>query len=405
MSSPSLLNRSLDRESRGLLARYRAVRTETEARVAPLSPEDQQIQSMPDCSPAKWHRAHTTWFFETFILGLQPGYEPFDPTFGYLFNSYYETVGARHPRPERGMLTRPSAETVGRYRAHVDAAMAELLRQRELPGALADLVELGLNHEQQHQELLLTDIKHAFWMNPLRPAYGDRTELPVLSPHRAGWVELPPGIYESGAAAEGFAFDNERPRHRHYVHSCRVATRPVTCREFLEFMAADGYRRAEFWLSDGWATVQREGWEAPLYWTRSGDGDWRVFRLDGEGPLKPDDPVQHVSHYEASAYAAWRGRRLPTELEWEVASALLGFDKMGAGAVWEWTSSAYLPYPGFRTASGAVGEYNGKFMSGQMVLRGASWATPRGHSRSTYRNFFPPAARWQATGLRLAEDM
>jgi ergothioneine biosynthesis protein EgtB len=406
MSLYSPQNRSLDAAPHSLIARYRMIRAETDARAAPLSAEDQQLQSMPDCSPAKWHRAHTTWFFETFILGAEPGYRPFDPAFAYLFNSYYEAVGARHPRPQRGMISRPTAETVGRYRAHVDAAMAALLQRGDLPSDLAELIELGLHHEQQHQELLLTDIKHAFSLNPLLPAYQDGPELAAYQAGRPGWVELPSGIYEAGASADGFAFDNERPRHRHYVHSCRVATQPVTCRDYLEFMAAGGYRRPEFWLSDGWATVQREGWEAPLYWSRCEDGgDWRVFRLNGEGPMKLDDPVQHVSHYEASAYAAWRGRRLPTELEWEVAAGLAGIDKIGAGAVWEWTSSAYLPFPGFRTAPGAVGEYNGKFMSGQMVLRGASWATPRDHSRPTYRNFFPPHARWQATGLRLAEDM
>jgi ergothioneine biosynthesis protein EgtB len=254
--------------------------------------------------------------------------------------------------------------------------------------------------------LLLTDIKHAFSLNPLKPVYREAPELSAPLSGRAGWVELPPGIYESGAPEEGFAFDNERPRHRNYIHSCRVAIRAVTCGEYLEFMAADGYRRPEFWLSDGWATVQREGWEAPLYWRRCEDGgDWLVFRLNGEGSVNLDDPVQHVSHYEASAYAAWRGRRLPTEFEWEVAAGFTGLDKMGVGASWEWTGSAYLPYSGFRTAPGAVGEYNGKFMSGQMVLRGASWATPKGHSRPTYRNFFPPAARWQVTGIRLAEDM
>ena len=404
MSSECPLNRSLDMESHGLLARYLDVRAETEARAWPLSPEDQQVQSMPDCSPTKWHRAHTTWFFETFILAGQAGYQVFDPTFAYLFNSYYEAVGSRHSRPERGMLTRPSSETVRRYRAHVDQAMAALLEGAELSDEIAQLVELGLNHEQQHQELLLTDIKHAFGLNPTRPAYQNAPELGTRLSDKAGWVELPPGIYESGAGEDGFSFDSERPRHRHYVHSCRVATQPVTCRDYLEFMSADGYRRSEHWLSDGWATVKREGWEAPLYWTQC-DGDWRVFRLNGEGAVKLDDPVQHLSFYEASAYAAWRGRRLPTEFEWEVAAALHGIDGMGVGAVWEWTSSAYLPYPGFRPAPGAVGEYNGKFMSGQMVLRGSSWATPEGHSRPTYRNFFPPAARWQVTGLRLAEDM
>ena len=405
MNQSKLSDRPIATASDSLLARYLAVRAETEARAAPLSPEDQQVQSMPDCSPAKWHRAHITWFFETFVLSQKAGYTPFDPAFGYLFNSYYEAVGSRHPRPERGMLTRPTAETIGKYRAHVDRAMAELIGGNALSNELADLIELGLHHEQQHQELLLTDIKHAFGLNPVRPAYQAGPELRVPPGGASGWVELPSGIYEAGAGEDGFAFDNERPRHRHYVQSCRVATRPVTCRDYLEFMEAGGYRRAEFWLSDGWAAVQREGWAAPLYWSYCDDDGWRVFRLNGERAVALDDPVQHLSYYEAAAYAAWRGRRLPTEFEWEVAAALCGFDKMGAGAVWEWTASAYLPYPGFRTAPGAVGEYNGKFMSGQMVLRGSSWATPDGHARPTYRNFFPPAARWQVSGLRLAEDM
>ncbi|MDB5393012.1 MAG: hypothetical protein JWM91_518 [Rhodospirillales bacterium] len=359
---------------------------------------------MPDCSPTKWHRAHTTWFFETFVLSQQAGYVPFDPAFGYLFNSYYEAVGSRHPRPERGLLTRPTTETIDRYRVHVDRAMAKLIDGQTTPDALTDLIALGLHHEQQHQELLLTDIKHAFGLNPTRPAYQAGPERPAPNSGAAGWVELPPGIYEAGAGSDGFAFDNEWPRHRHYLQSCRVATQPVTCGEYLEFIEADGYRRPEFWLSDGWAAVQREGWVAPLYWTLWDDG-WRVFRLDGEGSLEPTEPVQHISHYEAWAYAAWRGRRLPTEFEWEAAAALHGVEQMGIGCVWEWTSSAYSPYPGFRIAPGAVGEYNGKFMSGQMVLRGSSWATPRDHSRPTYRNFFPPAARWQVSGLRLAEDM
>jgi ergothioneine biosynthesis protein EgtB len=397
-TSPSTRPRPND-----LTARYRAIRAETEARAAPLSPEDQQIQSMPDCSPTKWHRAHTTWFFETFLLAELPGYTVFDPAYAYLFNSYYEAVGPRHPRPARGMLTRPDAEEIRRYRAHVDVAMADLIG-RGLTVDQADLLELGLNHEQQHQELLLTDIKHALSLNPLRPAYGTQAEIAKPLPARAGWVELPPGIYEAGAGADGFAFDNERPRHRHYLHSARIATRPVTNGEYLEFMAAGGYAHPEFWLSDGWAAVQTHGWRAPLYWTED-DGSWRVFNLDGEKLFDPAKPVQHLSFYEASAYAAWRGRRLPTEFEWEAFAALAGLERTGVGQVWEWTSSAYLPYPGFRTAPGAVGEYNGKFMSGQMVLRGGSWATPDGHSRPTYRNFFPPAARWQVTGLRLAEDM
>jgi ergothioneine biosynthesis protein EgtB len=404
MNQPQPSDRPIAASSDGLISSFRAVRAETEARAAPLSPEDQQVQSMPDCSPTKWHRAHTTWFFETFVLSQAPGYVPFDPDFGYLFNSYYEAVGVRHPRPERGLLTRPTAATIGDYRVHVDRAMAELIGGRDLPDALAELIELGLHHEQQHQELLLTDIKHAFGLNPTRPAYGAAGERSMRLSGKAGWVELPSGIYEAGAGPDGFAFDNERPRHRHYVQSCRVATQPVTSGEYLEFIEAGGYRRPEFWLSDGWAAVQRDGWAAPLYWTACEDG-WRVFRLNGDGPLDLAEPVQHVSHYEASAYAAWRGRRLPTEFEWETAVTLHGADRMGVGAVWEWTSSAYSPFPGFRTAPGAVGEYNGKFMSGQMVLRGASWATPAGHSRPTYRNFFPPPARWQVSGLRLAEDM
>jgi ergothioneine biosynthesis protein EgtB len=404
MNHPQPSDRPIAASSDGLISSFRTVRAETEARAAPLSPEDQQVQSMPDCSPTKWHRAHTTWFFETFVLSQVPGYVPFDPAFGYLFNSYYEAVGSRHPRPERGLLTRPTTATIGNYRAHVDRAMAALIDGQTMPDTLAELIVLGLHHEQQHQELLLTDIKHAFGLNPTRPAYSAAGERSILLSGMAGWVELPSGIYEAGAGPDGFAFDNERPRHRHYVQSCRVATQPVTCGEYLEFIEAGGYRRPEFWLSDGWAAVQRDGWSAPLYWTARGDG-WRVFRLNGEGALDLAEPVQHVSHYEASAYAAWRGRRLPTEFEWETAVTLHGADRMGVGEVWEWTSSAYSPFPGFRTAPGAVGEYNGKFMSGQMVLRGGSWATPADHSRPTYRNFFPPPARWQVSGLRLAEDM
>jgi ergothioneine biosynthesis protein EgtB len=399
------------------LARYSSVRAETERRAACLSGEDQQIQSMPDCSPVKWHRAHTTWFFETFVLGAEPGYAPFDPAFGYLFNSYYEAVGARHPRPLRGLLSRPSAEEIGRYRCEVDRRMAQLL-ERSVAAETAALVELGLHHEQQHQELIFTDIKHAFWSNPLRPAY---------APHRMAegasdappprWIDVPSGIYEVGWGGNGFGFDNEGPRHRVYLAACRVAGRPVSCGEYSAFIADGGYVRPEFWLSDGWARVQEDGWRAPLYWI-DGPSGWTHFTLEGVRPIAPAEPVQHVSYYEASAFAAWAGKRLPTEFEWEVAMNRLDAprpssgrphpDPMGKptawGRVWDWTASAYAPYPGYRPPAGAIGEYNGKFMSGQMVLRGSSWATPADHSRLTYRNFFPPAARWQASGFRLAED-
>ena len=403
-------------EPTSLLARYRAVRGETERRAEPLSAEDQQIQSMPDCSPTKWHRAHTSWFFETFILADRPGYRPFDSVYGYLFNSYYEAVGPRHPRPQRGMLSRPSADEVARYRAYVDDEMDRVLGQRLSP-ATAILIVLGLNHEQQHQELMLTDIKHAFWSNPLRPAYAPRPAAEPSDIPSEDWVSVPAGLYEIGAKGSEFAFDNEGPRHRVFLQGCRVQTRPVTCGEYLRFMEMGGYERPEFWLSDGWATVQNDGWRAPLYWVREGDG-WSIFSLTGMRPLDPAEPVQHVSFYEAAAYAAWAGKRLPTEAEWEVALGPLEpraavedamdanpiLTSLSVGQVWDWTQSAYGPYPGYRPLAGAVGEYNGKFMSGQMVLRGGSWATPVGHTRASYRNFFPPAARWQASGFRLAED-
>jgi ergothioneine biosynthesis protein EgtB len=360
---------------------------------------------MPDCSPAKWHRAHTCWFFETFILSAEPGYRPFDPTFGYLFNSYYEAVGPRHPRPQRGLLSRPSCAEIERYRAHIDGAM-----ERSLEAGVAleteALIELGLNHEQQHQELLLTDIKHAFWLNPTRPAYMPRSAPEPSNVPPQGWATLPAGLYEIGAEEAGFAFDNEGPRHRTYLPGSRVATRPVTNGEYLRFIEVGGYELPEFWLSDGWATVQAEGWRAPLYWIREADG-WSVFTLHGMRPVDPAEPVQHVSFYEAAAYATWAGKRLPTEAEWEAALSPLAplFADGGSvhpvpvetaisiGQVWDWTASAYAPYPGYKPPAGAVGEYNGKFMSGQMVLRGQSWATPAGHGRPTYRNFFPPAAR------------
>jgi len=376
---------------------YREIRAHTEHLAAPLSAEDAQIQSMPDASPVKWHLAHTSWFFETVILGQRPGYRPFDPSYTYLFNSYYEAVGPRHPRPRRGLLTRPSLDDVMAYRAHVDAAMAEVC----VDPAGADLIVLGLHHEQQHQELILTDIKHAFFSNPLLPAYTGTKPAPRKQQPSTP-ISVPGGISLVGHDGSGFCFDNELPRHQVLLRPFRIASRPVTNGEYCAFIADGGYRRAEFWLSDGWARVQEEGWDAPFYWLKDDDGsaDDTVFTLSGVTPLDPHAPVEHVSFYEAAAYAAWAGARLPTEFEWEVAAPL--FDH---GDVWEWTRSSYDPYPGFKPLEGKVAEYNGKFMVGQMVLRGGSSATPPGHIRASYRNFFPPAARWQFSGIRLAEDL
>ena len=399
---------SLAAAGSGLATRYAAVRGRTEALAAPLSPEDQCVQSMPDASPAKWHRAHTTWFFETFLLVPHaPGYAVFDPAFAFLFNSYYEAAGPRHARPRRGMLTRPSCAEVTAYRAHVDAAMAALLA-RGVPSEVAALVELGLQHEEQHQELLLTDILHALAQNPLRPAYDPGWREPEAPRGPVRWLDGPEGIVAIGHAGTGrwpdggFAFDNETPRHRVLLAPYRIADRPVTNGDWLAFIEAGGYREPLLWMSDGWAARQAEGWEAPLYWERR-DGAWLAFTLGGLRPVDPAAPVRHVSWYEADALARWAGKRLPTEQEWEAAAGLPGF-LAAEGHVWQWTGSAYRPYPGFRPWEGAVGEYNGKFMIGQMVLRGGSLATPPGHARRSYRNFFPPGARWQFSGLRLAED-
>jgi dimethylhistidine N-methyltransferase len=385
-----------------LIDRYRAVRAESLARAAPLSAEDAQAQSMPDASPAKWHLAHVTWFFETFLLAPNlAGYQTFDPDFGFLFNSYYETVGPRHPRPARGLITRPSLERVLAYRAHVDAAMERLLAGR-ISADAAFLVELGLAHEQQHQELLLMDVLHLFAQSAIKPAYG-----PGHTPKSAGpleWVAIDGGRVEIGARPDGFAFDNEGPRHETLLRPYRLASRLVTNREWIAFIDDGGYARAEFWLSDGWARVREEGWDAPLYWERGADG-WRVFGLGGLASVDLDAPVTHVSYYEADAYASWAGKRLPTEAEWEqaVASRPEAFDQLYEAA-WQWTASAYLGYPGFAPAKGAVGEYNGKFMMGQMALRGGASITPAGHSRASYRNFFYPHQRWMFSGVRLAED-
>ena len=403
------------------LDRYQAVRALTEALAEPLSAEDQTVQSMPDVSPTKWHRAHTSWFFETFLLSAhRPGYRPFHPAYGYLFNSYYEAVGPRHSRPDRGLVSRPGCAEVAAYRAHVDEHMAAMLADGH-DGTVADLVELGLHHEQQHQELLLMDIKHVLSQSPLDPVYRDEPRPAAASAAPLGWVSHPGGIVTAGAGADGFAFDNEGPRHGVHLVPFAVADRLVTCGEWISFIEDGGYQTVGLWLSDGWAAIRGQGWQGPLYWRREDSGEWTEYTLAGRRPVDPSRPVCHVSYYEADAFASWAGARLPTEFEWEAVAT--GWPVVGQldgavaahpavpagpsmfGEAWAWTSSAYLPYPGFRAAAGAVGEYNGKFMVGQQVLRGGSCATPAGHVRPTYRNFFPAGARWPFTGVRLAKDL
>jgi len=402
---------------------YRGVRKRSEELCAPLSPEDYVIQTTPEASPAKWHLAHTTWFFEQFVLRPHvPDYPVFDVDYEYLFNSYYDAVGERHPRPERGLLTRPPLARVIDYRVHVDEHVQRLLADEDVPAAVLDL---ALNHEQQHQELMLTDVKHLFSRNPLEPVYRrDRPAVAGDADERAPpeWSHCKGGLHEIGAdTGSRFCFDNETPRHRVWVDPYRLAHRPVTNGEFREFVRDGGYDQPLLWLSDGWATARREGWRRPLYWSEALDSE---FTLGGRRELDPDSPVCHVSYYEADAFARWAGARLPTEAEWELAAAdqtvegsLLGSMTLHPGParergtlaqlfgdVWEWTASPYVPYPGFVTVEGALGEYNGKFMSNQMVLRGGSCATPAGHVRASYRNFFPPQARWQFSGLRLAAN-
>ncbi len=382
------------------LGAFWSVRRHTERLCEHLQPEDQCIQSMPDASPAKWHRAHTTWFFEQFVLlPNMPGYEPFSRDFSYLFNSYYEAVGARHPRFARGMITRPDAHSVTLYRAHVDAAMAALISQRQ---DLHPLVTLGLHHEQQHQELLMTDLLHAFSLNPLSPAMIPGWQAPAAATGEAGFVACDGGTAVIGHAAAGFAFDNEGPSHDALLPPFQLATSLVRNAAWLEFMADGGYATPVLWMSEGWSAAVDQGWNAPMHW-RQRDGAWFQFTPGGEIPLDPQAPVRHVSWYEADAFARWAGARLPTEFEWEAGCAHPALQDLD-GHVWQWTNSAYLPYPGFRPAAGAIGEYNGKFMINQMVLRGSSAATPPGHARRTYRNFFHPDRRWQFTGVRLAQD-
>jgi len=409
-----------------LAGRYREIRRQTVGLGAPLSAEDCAVQSMPDASPTKWHLGHTSWFFETFILDREvAGYRRFDPAFAVLFNSYYNAVGPQHPRPERGLLTRPSLDAVMAYRDHVDRGVLEFLDDR---GAVSprslEVLRIGLHHEQQHQELILTDIKHLLSRNPSRPAYRECPEAPAGELKPIGWHHHPEGLVWIGHPGEGFSFDNENPRHRVFLESFELASRPVSNAEFLAFLEDDGYARPDLWLSDGWIAVNDRRIASPLYWEKRG-GAWHTLTLSGLRPLRLDEPVCHVSYYEADAYARWAGARLPTEAEWESMAAKAApagnFLEDGLlhpapapatgdapaqlfGDLWEWTRSPYVPYPGYAPPDGALGEYNGKFMCNQMVLRGGSCVTPRSHVRASYRNFFPPDARWQFSGIRLARD-
>jgi len=384
------------------LKAFLTARAETERRAAFLSAEDQVVQSMPDASPTKWHRAHVTWFFEEFLLRkFAHSYRPFDERFAYLFNSYYVSAGPRHARPQRGLITRPGAAEVTAYRAYVDRAVAALIESANDLAPLIPVIEIGLNHEQQHQELILTDILHAFSFNATHPAYDPHWQWPEPASTRPAAGALIAGIHRIGHNGDGFCFDNERPAHQVVLRPVRLAPSLVTNGEWLEFMADGGYTTPTLWLSDGFATVEAQDWNAPGYWKKI-DGVWFAMTLGGLRRVEPTMPVCHVSYYEADAFARWVGKDLPTEGEWEVA-AISGVLGDAFGIVWQWTRGAYTPYPGYRAAEGALGEYNGKFMVNQMVLRGSSLATPAGHSRPSYRNFFYPSARWQFTGLRLAE--
>ena len=396
--------RSLDETRAIRLEAFRRVRAETEKRASHLSAEDQIVQSMADASPTKWHRAHVTWFFEQFLLVPHDvSYRIFDERFPFLFNSYYVAAGPRHARPQRGLITRPNEAEVAAYRAHVDAAVERLVAQVAAADAerIFTIVESGLHHEQQHQELLLTDILHAFAQNPTDPVYDAKWHPPRATLGPRGYVDVPAGVHAIGHDGEGFCFDNETPFHDELIPRVRIARHLVTNAEWLEFMSGGGYSTPSLWLSDGWTAVENENWQAPGYW-RQKDRAWHVMTLGGLRPVDPVAPVQHVSYYEADAFARFAGKHLPSEAEWETA-ARQGIIADAFGIAWQWTRSAYLPYPGYRAAEGALGEYNGKFMISQMVLRGSSLATPEGHERVSYRNFFYPPARWQFSGLRLAE--
>ncbi len=424
---PSLLFAGLPSEPGAVISRYQEIRRVTETLCGPLGVEDYVIQAMPEASPARWHLGHVSWFFDAFILSpYLPGFRPPDERYHYLFNSYYNEAGPQWAREQRGSLSRPTVAEVYDYRVRVDRAVVELV-ERSAPEeleSLASLIALGLNHEQQHQELLITDIKYNLSVNPLRPAYHDRTVPAATHAAPMRWVGFEGGMSWTGHGGDGFAFDNEWPRHKSYIPPFRIASRLVNNGEFLEFVEAGGYSRPEYWLSDGWKTVQREAWKTPLYWELL-DGEWSTFTMSGMQPVDLGAPVCHVSYYEADAFARWRGARLPTEHEWEHAagSATVDGTFLDAGVyqplagdvggeqlaqmfgdVWQWTQSPYTPYPGFRPWEGALGEYNGKFMVNQMVLRGGSCATPQSHYRPTYRNFFPPDARWQFSGIRLANS-
>lgn len=411
------------RDDATLLDDLMRVRRQTVALCERLSPEDCVVQSAPESSPAKWHLAHTTWFFETFVL--QPfasGYKPFHPDFGFLFNSYYESVGSFYSRKDRGLLTRPPFSEVLSYRQHVDQHLEILLAESNHENAeeIAARCTLGRHHEQQHQELLLTDIKHLFWCNPLRPVYRERPDEAAPASAPVEWLAFPAGVYEAGHSGTGFAFDNELPKHREYLESFHIASRPVDSGEFIQFIEDNGYETPTLWLSDGWLAVRERDWSAPLYWEQR-DGQWWQMTLSGMRQVNPSEPVCHVSYYEADAFARWSRKRLPTETEWEIAAGQHqingNFVEDGRlhprphsseatffGDVWEWTASAYSPYPGYKASAGALGEYNGKFMISQQVLRGGSCVTPRSHIRTSYRNFFYPHERWQFKGLRLADQ-